>query len=226
VMGWSEERSSQADYVSVPVHQVLAKPAGLDWLVAGSLYMPAATGTPAVEAVNPQSGETIAVSGAAGGVGSTVTQLLAVRGVKVLGIASAANHDWLQAHGAIPIAYGDNLKADIEAAAPDGVDAFIDLYGPEYIDLALELGVAPERIETIISFQRAAEVGAQADGSAVGSRTEVLADVASLILEGKLDFPIAATFALEQVKDAYELLEQRHSHGRIVLVLDPETAGV
>ncbi len=226
VIGWSEERSSQAEYVAVPAGQLVAKPAGLDWLAAGSLYMPAATGTPAVEAVNPQAGETVAVSGAAGGVGSTVVQLLAVKGVKVLGIASQSNHDWLASVGVTPVAYGANLKADLEAAAPDGIDAFIDLYGPEYIDLALELGIAPERIETIISFQRAGEVGAQTDGSALGSKPEVLAHVAELIVAGKLDFPIAATFGLEQVKDAYALLEQRHSHGRVVLVIDPATAGV
>ncbi len=225
VIGWSEERSSQAEYVSVPTDQLTAKPDALDWLAAGSLYMPAATGTPAVEAVDPQAGETIAVSGAAGGVGSTVVQLLTNRGVRVLGIASASNHDWLTSVGVTPVAYGDDLKADLEAAAPDGIDAFIDLYGPEYIDLALALGIAPERIETIISFQRAGEVGAQAKGSAEGSRPEVLAHVAALIVAGKLDFPIAATFALDQVTDAYALLEQRHSHGRIVLVIDPETAG-
>jgi NADPH2:quinone reductase len=226
VLGWSAERSSQAEYVAVPATQLVAKPAALDWLAAGALYMPAATGTPAVEAVAPQAGETVAVSGAAGGVGSTVVQLLTVRGVKVLGIASASNHAWLTSVGVTPVAYGDNLKGDLEAAAPDGIDAFIDLYGPEYIDLALALGIAPERIETIISFQRAGEVGAKAEGSAVGSKPEVLAHVAELVVAGKIDFPIAATFGIESVRDAYELLEQRHSHGRIVLVMDPETAGV
>lgn len=224
VIGWSEERSSQADYVSVPAGQLLAKPPGLDWLVAGSLYMPAATGTAAVDAVDPQPGETVAVSGAAGGVGSTVVQLLTVRGARVLGIASAANHAWLVEHGVTAVAYGDRLKADLEAAAPGGIDAFIDLYGPEYLDLALELGVAPGRIETIIAFERAGEIGAQTRGSADGSRTEVLAALADLVAAGKVDFPIAATFELERVRDAYALLEQRHSHGRVVLVLDPETA--
>jgi NADPH2:quinone reductase len=226
VIGWSEERSSQAEYVSVPTSQLIAKPDGLDWLAAGSLYMPAATGTPAVEAVDPQAGETVAVSGAAGGIGSTVIQLLRVRGAKVIGIASDANHDWLSSRGVTPVAYGDRLKADLQAAAPDGIDAFIDLYGPEYVDLALELGVKPERIETIISFQRAGEVGAQAKGSSDGSRPEVLAALADLIVAGQVEFPIEATFPLERVKDAYALLEQRHSHGRVVLVIDPDTAGV
>jgi NADPH:quinone reductase len=198
VIGWSEQRSSQADFIAVGVDQLTPKPAGLGWLEAGSLYMPAATATPAVEAVRPQAGDVIAVSGAAGGVGSTAVQLLALAGVKVLAIASTANHDWLAKVGTTPVAYGEDLESDLRAAAPGGIDAFVDLYGPEYLDLAVRLGVAPERIETIISFEKA----------------------------GELDFPIAATFALEDVKDAYALLEQRHSHGRVVLVVDPERAGV
>ncbi len=224
VIGWAEDRACHADYVSVPAKQILLKPNDLDWRIAGSLYMPAATATPAGEAVAAQAGETGVVSAAAGGVGSTAVQLLGAREAKVIGIASASNHGWLRSRGVIPVAYGDRLLADIRAASPAGVHAFIDLYGPEYVDLALALGVAPSRIETIVSYERAGQVGAQTKGSSAGSRTGVLANVADLILTGRLDFPIAATFELDQVREAYELLEQGHSHGRIVLVMDPERA--
>jgi NADPH2:quinone reductase len=222
VYGWSWERSSHAEYLSVPTTQIVKKSAGLGWLEAGSLNVAGATAWAAAEAVDPQPGQTIAVSGAAGGVGSVVVQLLALKGVSVLAIASESNHAWLSSRGATPIAYGDGLKERIESAAPDGVDAFIDLFGPEYIDLALELGVAPERIETIISFQRAAEVGTKTDGSVDGTSTEVMAELGELIAGGKLEFPIAATFSIEQIQDAFALLEQRHTHGKIVLVMDPQ----
>ena len=59
---------------------------------------------------------------------------------------------------------------------PTGIDAFIDLFGPDYVQLAVDLGVAPERIDTIISFQKAGEVGAKTEGSAEASTPEVLAD--------------------------------------------------
>jgi NADPH2:quinone reductase len=227
IYGWSWERSSQAEYVSVPSTQIVAKPAGLGWLEAGSLYVAGATAWAAVEAVSPAAGDVIAVSGAAGGVGSLVVQLLALKpDVRTIAIASAANHAWLSAQGATPVAYGEGLKARLQAAAPDGVDAFIDLFGPEYIELALELGVAPERIETIISFAKAAEVGAKAEGSMEGSRPEVLAELGAQVVAGTLEVPIAATFPIEQVQDAFALLEERHTHGKIVLVMDPQTAGV
>ena len=34
----------------------------------------------------------------------------------------------------------------------------------------------------------------------------------------KLDVPIAATFPLERVQDAFAELEQRHTRGKIVLI--------
>ncbi len=160
----------------------------------------------------------VAVSGAAGGVGTLVTQLLALRHARVLAIASAANFDWLTAHGATPVAYGPALADDLRAAAPDGIDAFIDLFGPQYIELALQLGIPPARIETIISFARAGEVGAQTRGSADASNREVLTELAQLVASGRLEVPIAATYPLDQVREAFGVLEQRHTRGKIVLI--------
>jgi NADPH:quinone reductase-like Zn-dependent oxidoreductase len=218
VLGWSWNRSSHAEFVTVPATQVLAKPAGLSWEVAGSLNVAGATAWAAVEAIDPQPGETVVVSAAAGGVGSIAVQLLRLRDTNAIGIASQANHAWLQGHDVTPVAYGDGLEARIRAAAPGGVDGFIDTFGPEYVDLAIALGVAPERIDTIISFERAAEVGAKTDGSAVGSTPAAMAALAELVASGRLDVPIAATYPLDRVRDAFAELEQGHTRGKIVLI--------
>jgi NADPH:quinone reductase-like Zn-dependent oxidoreductase len=168
--------------------------------------------------VDPQPGETVAVSAAAGGVGSLVVQLLVLRKARVLGIAGPGNADWLRAHGVTPIAYGTGLADRLREAAPNGIDAFIDLFGPEYVQLAVDLGVAPGRIETIISFQKAGEVGARTEGSVDASTPEVLAEMADLVATGTIDFEIAATYPLDRVADAFEELERRHTRGKIVLV--------
>ncbi|WP_236791477.1 NADP-dependent oxidoreductase [Amycolatopsis sp. GM8] len=216
VLGYSWRRSSQATHVVVPATQLIPKPAGLSWEVAGSLYVVGVTAYAAVRAVDPKEGETVAVSAAAGGVGSLVVQLLGLRGVRVLGIASPANDDWLTAHGAIPVHYGDGLAERLAAAGP--IDAFIDLFGPEYLRLAVELGIPRDRIETIISFADAAELGTKAEGSVDASTPEVMSEMAGLVAGGQLEFPIAATFPLERVADAFAVLEQRHTHGKIVLL--------
>ncbi|WP_343577493.1 NADP-dependent oxidoreductase [Mycobacterium sp.] len=222
VLGFSFQRSSHATHASVPVDQLIHKPAELSWEVAGSLYVVGATAYAAVRAVAPQQGETVAVSAAAGGVGSLAVQLLALRGIRVLGIASSGNAEWLRAHGAEPVEYGDGLSDRLRQATPDGLDAFIDLFGPDYVQLAVDLGVPPERINTIISFGKAAEVGAKTEGSAEASTPAVLQEIAGLIVSGAVDFDVAATYPLDEVVDAYTKLEQLHTHGKIVLL--PQSA--
>lgn len=218
VLGWSWQRSSHAEYVVVPVGQLIAKPPALSWEVAGSLYVVGCTAYAAVGAIAAHEGDTVVVSAAAGGVGSVVVQLLRLKEASVIGIASEPHHPWLRSHGVVPVAYGEGLDERIRTAAPGGVDAFIDLFGPQYIDLALTLGVPPERIETIISRERAEAVGAKTAGSADASTTQVLAYMADLAASGQIEVPIAATYPLEQVRDAFAELEERHTQGKIVLV--------
>lgn len=218
VIGWTDERASQAEYVIVTTGHLTPKPAELAWEVAGSLYVAGATAWAAVEAVGLGPDDTVVVSAAAGGVGVLATQWARRTGATVIGIASAANHDWLRAHGIVALAYGDGLEERIREAAPGGVDAFLDLFGGGYVDLALALGVAPGRINTIIDFAAVEQHGVKAEGNAVGARPEVLAELGAALAKGELELPIAATYPLERVQDAYRELELRHTHGKIVLV--------
>jgi NADPH:quinone reductase len=218
VLGFSLKRSSQATHVAVPTDQLIPKPPALSWEVAGSLYVVGCTAYAAVRAVDPKEGQTVVVSAAAGGVGTVVVQLLGLRGVHVLGIASATHADWLTAHGVVPVPYGDGLADRLRTSAPNGIDAFIDLFGPEYLDLAVELGLPPEHIETIAAFAKAEEIGAKAEGSATSSNVGVLSEMANLVASGSIEIPIAATYPLDQVAAAYEVLEKRHTLGKIVLI--------
>jgi NADPH:quinone reductase-like Zn-dependent oxidoreductase len=218
VLGWSWDRSSHAEQVLVPASQVIAKPAALPWEVAGALYVAGCTAYAAVSAVGAGPGDTVAVSAAAGGVGSIVVQLLRLRGACVIAIASARHAGWLEAHGATVVDYGNGLEDRIRAAAPGGVTAFIDLYGPEYVRLAAALGIPPDRINTVIAFDEATELGTKAEGSMAGTSTAVLTEMAALAVCGRIDVPIAAAYPLEKVRDAFTELEQRHTLGKIVLV--------
>ena len=218
VLGFSFRRSSHANYVPVPTSQLIRKPSELSWEVAGSLYVVGCTAYAAVRAVDAKEGETVAVSAAAGGVGTVVVQLLALRGSRVLGIASQVNADWLRSHGAIPVSYGDGLAARLRDAAGEQIDAFIDLFGPQYLELAVDLGIPRDRIETIASFEKAQELGVKAEGSGTASTREVLTEMADLAATGAIEIPIAATYPLDRVADAFAELEQRHTRGKIVLL--------
>jgi NADPH:quinone reductase-like Zn-dependent oxidoreductase len=219
VLGWTEERASQAELVAVPADQLTAKPASLQWEVAGSLFVVGLAAYASVQAVAPQPGETVVVSAAAGGVGSVAAQLARRMGATVIGLASEGNHDWLRAHDIIPVTYGESQAERIREAAGGPLDAFIDTFGGGYVDLAIDLGVAPERINTIADFEAAERhPGVQRQGTHAMATAEVLAELAALAADGSLELPIARTYPLEQAREAVTELAERHTHGKIVLL--------
>ena len=218
VLGFTNNRASHADFVVVEASQLTARPSHVSWEVAGSLFVAGATAYAAVRAVSLNRGDTVAVSSAAGGVGSIAVQLAMRAGAKVLGLASTAHHQWLADHGVIPITYGEGVADRLRNASGGRLDAFIDTFGADYVECALELGVQPERIDTISNFEAAAKYGVKTEGNAQGASTGVLAELADLIDQGNLDIPIARVYPLTDVREAYRELEHRHTLGKIVLV--------
>lgn len=120
-------------------------------------------------------------------------------------------------HGVLPVEYGPGVAERIRQASGGRVDAFIDTFGDGYVALAVELGVRPERINTISDWQAAAKVGARTYGEGAAACAVVLGELARLAALGQLEVPIARTYPLEQVRDAFRELEQQHTHGKIVL---------
>jgi NADPH:quinone reductase-like Zn-dependent oxidoreductase len=219
VLGWTDERASHAEAVSVPAGQLVRKPAGLSWPVAGSLYVAGVTAWATVRSVAVKAGDTVAVSAAAGGVGSIAVQLARRAGADVVGIAGPPSDGWLRSVGVTPVLYGDGLAGRLRAAAPRGIAAFIDCFGGGYVDLAVSLDVPADRIDTITDWAAAGRAGARTDGLATADDpAAVLAELAQLAASGDLEVPIARAYPLEQVQDAFTELEERHTLGKIVLI--------
>lgn len=217
VLGFTHQRASHAEYVVVDDVNLVARPAGLPWEVAGSLYVAGTTAYATVFAVDPAPGDTVVVSGAAGGVGSLAVQLARRRGATVIGLASPRNHDWLKERGIVPVAYGEGVAERVREAAGGPVDAFIDTHGEGYVRLAVELGVQPSRINTIRDWRTAAEVGARTYGEGSAACAVVVGELARLAARGELTVPVARVYPLEKVQDAYRDLERGHTHGKIAL---------
>jgi NADPH:quinone reductase-like Zn-dependent oxidoreductase len=217
VIGFTNDRSSQAEFALVESSHLVPRPANVSWEQAGALFVAGTTAYAAVRSVGLSAGNTVVVSGAAGGVGSITVQLARNAGANVIGLSSNANHKWLADHGIIPVTYGDGVEDRIRAVSKGTVDAFIDTFGGGYVEVAVKLGVAPNRIDTIIDFAAAAKYGVKTEGNHEGATADVLAQLASLLATGRLEIPIAKVYPLADVRDAYRELEQRHTHGKIVL---------
>jgi NADPH:quinone reductase-like Zn-dependent oxidoreductase len=217
VIGFTNNRSSQAELVVVAAGDLVPRPANVSWAQAGALFVAGTTAYAAVRSVALDTDDTVVVSGAAGGVGSIAVQLAKNADARVIGLAGAANQTWLSDHGVIPITYGDGVEDRIRAAGGGKVDAFIDTFGGGYVELALKLGVAKSRIDTIIDFAAAAKYGVKTEGNHEAANAEVLAQLAGLLAAGRLEIPIAKVYPLDEVREAYRELEQRHTRGKIVL---------
>jgi len=220
VIGFTNNRASHAEYVLVPMEQLTPRPPHVPWEQAGALFVSGTTAYATVRAVSLKKGDTVVVSSAAGGVGSIAVQLAVDAGARVIGLASEENHAWLKQKGVIPLDFDGDVAGKIKAAAGSRIDAFIDTFGHGYVDLAIQLGVGPDRIDTLVdpSHEAVKKYGVKNEGSMAASTAQVLAELAALIEQGRLEIPIAHLYKLEQVREAFAELELHHTHGKIILV--------
>jgi len=97
------------------------------------------------------------------------------------------------------------------------VSAATDLFGTETAEAALALGVPPGRISTVAAGPNPPG-GVRATGG-IDAQPDALERITDAILAGKITVPIAATFPIEQIREAVTLQAGRHIHGKIVITL-------
>jgi NADPH:quinone reductase-like Zn-dependent oxidoreductase len=188
-------------------------PDGVDDRTAATLAIAGCTAAAALTVLNLRRGDTVLIGGAAGGVGVFTVQLARLAGARVIGTGSTTSSDYLRSLGAEPVTYGDGLADRVQALAPEGVAAAIDLHGTDAVHAARELGVPDERITTI---------AAQVDGITPANGADAahaIDEVARLVAAGQIRVPIAASFPVEQIRAAVELQAGRHVHGKVVIDL-------
>jgi NADPH:quinone reductase-like Zn-dependent oxidoreductase len=194
------------------------KPDGLSFAEAAGFPVPVATAQRILDLVGVKAGQTVLISGAAGGVGSAAVQFALERGANVIGTASQANQSYLKDLGAIPTTYGEGLVKRVRDLAPGGVDAALDIAGSGVIPQLIELTGDPSKVVSIADFT-AGDHGAQVS-SDPGDRTAALAEGARLFEAGKLRIPVANSFTLKEASAAHEASETGHVAGRTVIVIN------
>ncbi len=189
-----------------------------------------------------KAGQTALVTGAAGGVGTAVIQLLRLAGVQVYGAASANKHDAVRALGAIPIDYrAGPLDELVRALEPNGVDLVFDGIGGSTISACI--GALRPRGH-LIAYGFMAVSGALATllmflnifiGSRLRGRSgsfygitalyrknrvpflEDLPKIFALLAQKKIDPLVAKTFPLLEARAALMCLAEGKIAGKIVL---------
>jgi NADPH:quinone reductase-like Zn-dependent oxidoreductase len=214
VLGWSPDQGGHADVVVVPEGSLVTKPAAVSWEVAGALYVAGVTAWTCVESTGVRDGDVVLVVGAASDVGTLAVQLARLCGAGVVGVAEEVHHEWLHAHGADAVAPAD---AGALARAVHGragrVDVVLDTTGADVEHLAEALGVSAQRCVATLPLEADLEFGQGAP-----SRGEVLTELVELVATGRLHVPIAGSFPLDAVVEAFATAERPHRQGRIVLL--------
>ncbi|MEH3032998.1 MAG: NADP-dependent oxidoreductase [Aeromicrobium erythreum] len=206
-----------AEKVAVPVRTATKKPAGVSFEQAAALPLAGLTALQVVRRSGLGEGSTVLVHAAAGGVGSFAVQLAKREGARVVGTASARNHDYLRELGAEPVEYGDGLVDAARELVPDGFDVIIDLVGGDAMDTVPQLLKDGGTVVSITDARARDEFG----GHYVWVRPDAdqLAELAALVESGDLKVEIAETFDLDHAKDAFATLEEGHVRGKVVVTV-------
>jgi len=209
--------NGHASLVAVPVENVVEMPRGLDFPTAAGLVAAAQTASGALRELRVGAGDVLLVHAAAGSVGTVAVQLARLAGATVIGTASPGNHGYLRQLGAIPVPYGDGLVDAVRAtgAAPT---VALDAVGGVALAQSVELGIARERIGTIVDDKTAAEYGTRVVRA--GRSPARLADVVGLAARGVVTMPVRA-YPLRQVVEAHAAVESGHGRGKVVLIVEP-----
>jgi NADPH:quinone reductase-like Zn-dependent oxidoreductase len=176
-----------------------------------------------------QPGQTVLVTGAAGAVGGFAVQFAKAAGARVAGTCSARNRDYVLGLGAdAAFDYRGDLRAQVKAFAPDGVDLVYDavssgtlLSGPElakrggrYVHINTVMPDEPLPDATAAAQRGVALLPSTIKRDGVADR---LPRIAALIAEGKVRPPVTETYPLARAADAHRRLEAGGVRGKLLL---------
>ncbi|WP_084534490.1 NADP-dependent oxidoreductase [Nocardia yamanashiensis] len=190
-------------------------PEGLSFAEAAGYPSVVETALRVIRLVGVRPGQTLLVSGAAGGVGSAVLQIARERGIKVIGTAGPANQDYVRSLGATALTYEAGWPDRARRHGP--IDAALDLNGTGVLRDLLDLTGNPDTVVTIADLE-ASLLGIRFAGVG-GSTPEALAEAVDLIARGKLHIPIARSYPLTEAASAHADSQAGHTRGRRVLLV-------
>ena len=217
IFGLSAEGAAQAELAVLSYYAPV--PRSLDFPGAAALPAAIETATRALDQLGVGSGSTLLINGASGSVGSAAVQLAVVRGARVIGTASPANHDYLRSLGAEPVAYGEGLVERVRTLAPAGVDVALDVAGSGVLPDLIGLAGGPQHVVTIADFAGAQEHGVTFSSGDAGRAVHALAEIGELIDSGRFSLPVAQAFPLADIAEAHRVSEDGHVRGKLVLLV-------
>ncbi len=204
-----------ATYCAVPVRVLSRKPSALSFEEAGVMPLAGLTAYQGlVHHLKVSTGETVLISGGAGGVGVFAIQIARTLGAKVLATCSSSNFDFVRSLGAVPIPYGEGFDEVLGEEMGKGLDAFFDLYGGD--------GLAAGRAHLVDKTRVASVADTTLRDSGghyifVRPSKEDLDELSRLATQGELQVRVEHNFELEQIPEAFQLSMGGHVRGKLAI---------
>lgn len=212
-----------AEYAVAREKDAALKPATTSFLEAAGAPSVALTSWQAiVDKANVQSGQTVLIHGASGGIGLFAIPISKIRGAKVFATASTANQDFLKQLGAdVPIDYKTQKFEDV---AKD-VDVVIDAVGGETLRRSYPIvkkGGMVVSLSDNVDQAQLGKYGIRGTTIVVQNNGDELAQIGKLIDEGKIKVVVSETFPLADASKAQTKADLGHTRGKIVLKVRDE----
>jgi len=214
-----------AEYIVLEEEHAAIKPKNTSFEEAASIPLAALTAYQSLfDAAKLQSGETVLIHAAAGGVGGFGVQLARDHGAVVWGTASARNKVYVQDLGATQVV--DYNQVDfcdsVRSEYPDGVDVVFDCVGGEVLQKSTDIVKKGGRLISIVDDPAGLDrADIHSDFVFVAPNSSQLAELAQMVEQGRLKTSLSQVFpfGLEEARRAHELSESGRTRGKMVLVL-------
>lgn len=221
VFGFARQSGSYAEYAVVPVDQLARKPAALTFEQAAGVPIAGETAYRALhESAKLQAGQTVLIHGAAGGVGSAAVQVAKAAGARVIGTASASNHEFLKSLGVDQVIdYRSQKFEDVVK----GVDVVLNTANAEINARSISVVKPGGVLVSIVGQPDAAACEAAGircgtpDRAAGASNAALLAKVAALADAGKFTVFVEESLPMAEASTAWEKSRAGHTRGKLII---------
>ncbi len=220
-----DEAKAYSEYVTAPVADVALKPRNLTHPEAASVPLAGLTAWQALfDVAHLQAGQTIFISGGAGGVGHFAIQLAKWKGAKVITTTSSRNVGFVRELGAdVVIDYTRQAFADVVK----DVDIVLDTIGEDVLRQSFQVVKRGGFIVSLpghkgvkaLGEQLAPQFGVTFVVAFVHPSGEQMAEMAQLFDDGQLKTHLDTILLLKDVGQAHTLSEGGHVRGKLVLAV-------